>query len=155
MGADAMARYARLAAFIFAVVGMGFAIGATNLPGAWYAGLIKPSFNPPNWVFAPVWSLIYILIAVAGWRTWEHDRKGVPMGLWAAQLLLNFAWSPSFFTAHRVGLALAIIIAMLILIATFIVTRWRADRFAALLFLPYAGWVAFAALLNASIWRLN
>ena len=77
------------------------------------------------------------------------------MALWAAQMVLNFIWSPVFFTAHRIDLALAVIVAMLATIASFIAVRWRADRAAALLFVPYAGWVAFATLLNASIWLLN
>ena len=70
-----MARYARLAAFIIVVLGIGFKIGTTNLPGAWYSSLSKPPFNPPTWVFAPVWSVVYVLIAASGWRTWERARR--------------------------------------------------------------------------------
>ncbi len=150
-----MATYARLAAFIAFVLGIGFAIGFSNLPGEWYAHLNKPTFNPPNWVFGPVWSVIYVLIAIAGWRTWENERSSRAMWLWAVQMLLNFCWSPIFFSAHRIGTALAIIVALLVAIAAFIASQWRADRVAAALFLPYAAWVAFAALLNASIWLLN
>src|SRR4051794_28977474 len=79
-------------------------------PGEWYAALAKPSFNPPNWLFAPVWTVLYVLIAVAGWRTFERDQRGGPMKLWWAQLALNFLWSPVFFGAHRIGLALLIIL---------------------------------------------
>jgi tryptophan-rich sensory protein len=105
-------------------------------------------------VFAPVWSLLYVMIAVAGARTWLHglDRG---FALWAAQLVLNFAWTPVFFGLHRPDLALAIIAALLAAILAFIVTRWHADRISAVLFLPYAAWVAFASLLNASIVMLN
>jgi len=85
-----------LLVFLVLVVGAGWAIGVTNLPGAWYAGLAKPAFNPPNWVFAPVWTVLYVLIAIAGWRVWTRDRAGWPMKLWAAQLALNWAWSPVF-----------------------------------------------------------
>jgi len=150
-----MAKSARLAAFVLAVTAIGFAIGATNLPGGWYAGLNKPSFNPPNWVFAPVWSAIYVVIAVAGWRMWERAGQGLGRSLWATQMLLNFVWSPVFFSAHAIGAALAIIGALLVAIVSFIVSQWRNDRIAALLFLPYAAWVAFAASLNANIWLLN
>ncbi|WP_426610183.1 TspO/MBR family protein [Bradyrhizobium sp. McL0616] len=150
-----MARYARLAAFMIVVLGAGFAIGTTNLPGAWYAGLHKPPFNPPDWVFAPVWSVVYGLIAIAGWRTCERAPRSAAMALWSAQMVLNFTWSPIFFTAHRTGLALAIIIAMFVAIMSFIASQWHVDRVAAWLFVPYAVWVAFATLLNASIFALN
>ena len=150
-----MAQYARLAAFVIAVIAIGFAIGATNLPGAWYAGLNKPPFNPPNWLFAPVWSVVYVLIALAGWRTWERARESFAMQLWALQMLLNFAWSPIFFSAHRIGAALIVITALWLVIAGFIARQWRVDRVAAVLFLPYAVWVAFATLLNGALWYLN
>lgn len=150
-----MEKFWRLAAFVAATVGIGIAIGTMNLPGEWYAALNKPPFNPPNWIFAPVWSVIYVLIAVAGWRTWERERHGFAMALWAAQMALNFIWSPVFFSAHRIDLALVVILALLVTIASFIVVQWKADRAAAVLFLPYAAWVAFATLLNAGIWLLN
>ncbi|MBC9879515.1 tryptophan-rich sensory protein [Bradyrhizobium sp. INPA01-394B] len=141
--------------FVLVVLGVGCAIGSTNLPGPWYAGLVKPPFNPPNWVFAPVWSVIYLLIALAGARIWQQAPYGVAMLLWIVQMLLNFAWSPIFFTWHRTGLALGIIVAMLLAIVGFIVACWPTDRTAALLFVPYFAWVAFATLLNASIFILN
>lgn len=150
-----MASYIRAALFVVIVVGIGFAIGSSNLPGGWYAGLNKPPFNPPNWIFAPVWSIVYVLIALAGARTWERAPRGPAMLLWAAQMVLNFAWSPVFFTWHGTGVALIIIVAMLVTIAAFIRDRWQADRTAALLFAPYLAWVAFATLLNASIFLLN
>lgn len=141
--------------FVLLVLGIGFAIGSTTMPGQWYAAQIKPSSNPPNWVFAPVWSVIYLLIALAGARTWQQAPYGVAMMLWTVQMLLNFAWSPVFFAWHRSGLALGIIVAMLFAIIGFIVERWPTDRTAALLFVPYAAWVAFATLLNAGIFMLN
>jgi translocator protein len=150
-----MGIYARAALFLLVVVGIGFAIGSTNLPGGWYAGLTKPPFNPPNWVFAPAWSVIYVLIALAGARTSERAPHSAGMLLWAAQMLFNFAWSPVFFTWHRTDVALAVIVAMLLTIIGFIVERWQADRVAAALFLPYLAWVAFATLLNVSIFFLN
>jgi benzodiazapine receptor len=142
------------AAFLVLVLGGGMLIGFLTPPGAWYAGLAKPPFNPPNWVFAPVWSLLYVFIAVAGARTW---LRGIDRGfaLWASQLVLNFAWTPVFFGLHRPGLALVIIAALLAAILAFIIKRWQSDRISAVLFLPYAAWVAFASLLNASIVMLN
>ena len=150
-----MSRIVTLLLFLGLVVGGGLLIGYWNVPGEWYAQLAKPSFNPPNRVFAPAWTLLYILIAVAGWRIWVRDPKGVALKLWSGQLALNFLWSPIFFTAHLIGLALLIILALLILILAFIATTWSRDRMASLLFLPYAAWVAFASLLNAEIVVLN
>ncbi len=143
-----------LVAFVLVVIGGGLVIGFVTRPDAWYAGLTKPPFNPPNWVFAPVWTLLYLMIAVAGARTFERGLD-LAFGLWVAQLALNFAWSPVFFRLHRSGLALAIVAALLAVILAFIVQRWHADSVSALLFVPYACWVAFATLLNASIVVLN
>ena len=118
------ARRRFLLVFLILVIGTGWTIGATNLPGAWYAGLQKPSFNPPNWVFAPAWTALYIMIAVAGWRTYLRDSKGVPMQIWFAQMLLNFLWSPVVFSLHRLALGLAIILTLLGTIVGFILMRW-------------------------------
>jgi tryptophan-rich sensory protein len=150
-----MNRWLSLLGFLVLVSGGGLAIGYLTAPGEWYAGLVKPSFNPPGWIFGPVWTVLYVLIAVAGWRSFEHDRRGWPMRLWWAQLALNFLWSPVFFAAHRIGLALAIVLLMLGTIFAFIAASWRRDRVAAWLFAPYAAWVAFASVLNGSIWMLN
>lgn len=144
-----------LALFVLVVLGGGLLIGYLTAPGAWYASLAKPGFNPPDWLFGPVWSLLYVLIAVAGWRTFQRDRSGPAMKLWWAQLLLNFLWSPVFFTAQRIGLALAIVLLLLATILAFLAVSWRKDRVAAWLFVPYAAWVAFASLLNAAILVLN
>ncbi len=143
-----------LAVFIILVLGCGIAIGFACPPGEWYARLAKPSFNPPHWAFAPAWTVLYVLIAIAGWRTWEHGTS-TAFAVWIAQLAVNFAWSPAFFRAHRGDLALVLIVALLALILAFIGLQWNADRTAALLFAPYAAWVAFASLLNAALLRLN
>ena len=149
-------RHRSLALFIVLVVGIGWAVGATNLPGAWYAGLHKPPFNPPNWIFAPTWTVLYVMIAVAGWRTYlQDDATALPMQLWLAQMILNFLWSPIFFTLHHMTFALAIILTLLAVIVSFIRVQWHEDRVAAALFIPYAAWVAFASLLNYSLHRLN
>jgi len=147
--------YFTLALFILLVLGGGTLIGLMTLPGEWYAGLAKPPFNPPNWIFAPVWTLLYIMVAVAGWRMWQRGPRSAAMAVWFAQLALNFIWSPVFFGAHRIGAALAIIVVLLATILFFIVMSWPRDRVAALLFAPYAAWVAFATLLNGAIWHLN
>src|SRR5579872_1076331 len=141
--------------FLVLVVGGGLAIGLLTAPGAWYVGLAKPSFNPPNWLFGPVWTALYALIAIAGWRTFERDRRGWSMRTWWAQLVLNFLWSPAFFTAHRIGSALLVILLLLAAILAFIGASWRRDRVAAWLFAPYAAWVGFASALNAAILALN
>ncbi|MEO3998283.1 TspO/MBR family protein [Mesorhizobium sp. CAU 1732] len=150
-----MTRYLTLALFLALVVGGGSLVGANNIPGEWYQALNKPSFNPPNWLFGPVWTLLYVMIAIAGWRIWSETRTGGAMTAWWVQLGLNFLWSPVFFTLQSVGGALAIIIAMLVAIVTFVVLAWDRDRVAASLFVPYALWVGFATVLNASIWFLN
>jgi tryptophan-rich sensory protein len=147
--------YLTLALFILLVLGGGTLIGLMTLPGEWYAGLAKPPFNPPNWIFAPVWTLLYIMVAVAGWRTWQRGPRSAAIALWFVQLALNFVWSPVFFGAHRIGGALAVIVALLAAIIAFIVMAWPRDRIAALLFTPYAAWVAFATLLNGALWYLN
>jgi len=131
-----------------------------NIP-TWYAGLIKPEFNPPNWLFAPVWTALYILMGIAAARVWKKQasegRKGVTieLGFWGAQLVLNFFWSAIFFSLHLLQAALVEMGALWLLILTTMVLFWRRDRIAGLLFLPYLAWVGFAFLLNLFIWRLN
>jgi tryptophan-rich sensory protein len=144
-----------LVLFLVLVMGGGLVIGFMTAPGDWYAGLAKPSFNPPAWVFAPVWTVLYGLIAVAGWRAFVRDRAGWPMKVWWVQLALNFLWSPVFFAAHRVDLALLDVLLLLAAVLAFIAASWRQDRVAALMFAPYAAWVAFASVLNGAVWMLN
>ena len=141
--------------FLALVVGGGLAIGYLTAPGEWYARLAKPGFTPPGWIFGPVWTALYFMIGIAGWRTWRTDRLGWPMKLWWGQLVLNFLWPPIFFSAHQIGPALAVILLLFAATLAFAVTSWRQDRAAAWLFSPYAAWVAFAAALNAAIWVLN
>ncbi|WP_440635922.1 TspO/MBR family protein [Bradyrhizobium sp. PUT101] len=145
----------QLLVFVVAVVGIGWLIGATNLPGEWYAGLAKPDFVPPNWAFPVAWTILYIMIAVAGWRTYRRAPSGKAMLVWTAQLALNFIWSPVMFTMHQIGAALVILIGLFVAIVTYIGLELSRDRLAAALFVPYAAWVAFAGVLNAAIWRLN
>ena len=147
-----MRRIVTLVVFLVVVLGAGLAIGSVTRPDGWYAALNKPPFNPPSWVFAPVWTLLYVMIAVAGARTYARIRG---FSLWVVQMALNFAWTPAFFLLHRPVLALVIVVALLASILAFIKMKWPDDRVSAWLFVPYAAWVAFATLLNASIVALN
>ncbi|WP_445682659.1 TspO/MBR family protein [Radicibacter daui] len=144
-----------LALFLLLVLGGGLVIGYVMTPGEWYVGLVKPVFTPPAWVFPPAWTLLYILIAIAGWRLWRGLRGSLLMKLWGVQLALNFLWSPTFFGAHLMAAGLAVILALLVTILAIMALAWRRERVVALLFLPYALWVAFASLLNGSLLVLN
>jgi tryptophan-rich sensory protein len=144
-----------LTAFVVLTVLGGIAAGLLNPPDAWYVALNKPVFNPPNWLFGPVWTMLYVLIGIAGWRTWHSHRHSLAMKLWWGQMALNLSWSPAFFGAHRMGLALLVVVTMLATIVAFVVTSWRRDPTAAHLFLPYGLWVAFASVLNATLLWLN
>jgi tryptophan-rich sensory protein len=149
-----LGRYLSLAAFIAAVLGLGLLIGLATMPGPWYEALEKPFFNPPNWLFGPAWSVLYVLIGIAGWRVWRSGDSGL-LTAWIVQLALNFLWSPVFFGLQSIGGALIVILALLAAILAFIALAWRRDRTAAWLFVPYALWVAFATTLNVSIHMRN
>ena len=126
--------------------------------GTWYLTLQKPVFNPPDWVFAPIWTLLYLMIALAGWRVWRRvGLSGARAGMvaYSAQLALSLAWSFLFFGGRMIGIALAEIVLLLVVIGANAVLFWRADRLAAWLLVPYAAWVAFACVLNFALWRLN
>lgn len=144
-----------LAAFLVVVIGVGALIGTQSVPGAWYQGLAKPPFNPPNWVFGPVWFILYAMIAVAGWRIFMIEPSGRAMKLWGLQMLLNWAWSPVWFVGQMIWPAFGIIVALWLAIVGFIAIARKHDRVAAWLFVPYLAWVSFAALLNLSIGILN
>lgn len=142
-------------AFILVVSGLGAAIGLLNIPGEWFASLNKPAFNPPGWLFGPVWTVLYVMIAIAGARTAIAAPGSTAMRFWIIQMALNFLWSPAFFGLQSPALGLVVILPLFASIIAFILSSWKADRAAALLFLPYLAWVGFATLLNASIWALN
>ncbi|PRX06546.1 UNVERIFIED_ORG: TspO/MBR related protein [Martelella mediterranea] len=144
------------AAFIVGVVVAGFIVGIVNIPGEWYQSLAKPPFNPPNWVFAPAWSLLYVLIGWAGARLFIARREtSGALTLWTALLVLNLAWSPLFFGMEMPAAAFVVVVALLAGILLFVARTWNKDRLSAALFLPYAAWVAFATLLNGAIVYLN
>lgn len=140
-----------LAVTAVAVVG-GLAAGSA---GATYRDLTLPSFAPPSWLFGPVWSVLYVMIAVAGWLLWRARGWDVAAGLWVAQLGLNLAWTPLFFAASAYTLALVDIVLLVLAVLGLIALAWRRSRVAAWLLVPYAAWVAFATALNAAIVALN
>ena len=126
---------------------------------SWYAIANKPPFNPPNWLFAPVWTALYLMMGIALFLVWSKDAneaiKKTAIILFSLQLLLNFAWSFIFFYEHQPGWAFVEIIAMWIMILFTIVYFGKISSLAAWLLVPYISWVSFAALLNFYIWRLN
>ena len=124
----------------------------------WYAGLNKPVFNPPNAVFGPVWTTLYVIMAVAAWRIWRSapaSGRRPALILYAVQLALNLAWSLIFFGLRAPGLALAEVLVLLAAVLATAVAFRRIDRPAGLMMVPYAAWVTFASALNLEIWRLN
>jgi len=151
--------YAGLAVF----VGINAAVSALGgwatsaSVGTWYQTLAKPAFNPPDWIFAPVWSALYLMIAIAGWRAWRRGgtEARLALAVYAVQLVLNLSWSFVFFGARLIGPALLVIAALLAAIVVNAALFWRLDRPAGALLVPYAAWVSFAAVLNAALWRLN
>lgn len=124
----------------------------------WYAGLAKPAFTPPNAVFGPVWTVLYVMMAVAVWRvglTAETFKRRRAMALFVVQLALNAAWSPVFFGLEAPVPGLVVIVALLIALAATLVAFWRIDRLAGMLLVPYLAWVSYAMALNAAIAVLN
>lgn len=140
----------------FAVVTLlAAATGAMFMPGAWYAGLAKPSWTPPDWLFGPAWTVLYVMIAIAGWLIWRAQGPGLALALWGVQLVLNAAWSWLMFGRHDILAALVDVAALWLSIAALILAAWSVSQTAALLLLPYLAWVSFAAALNLAVWRLN
>ena len=125
----------------------------------WYPTLIKPSFNPPSWVFGPVWTLLYLMMGIAAFlvwqKGWDSGAVKVALALFAIQLILNGLWSILFFGIRSPGLAFAEILLLWISIGATVVLFWRVSPVAGMLLLPYEAWVTFAAVLNGSIWILN
>lgn len=141
----------------FAAAAIGSAATLPNIQG-WYEGLQKPGFTPPNALFAPVWTLLYILMAVALWRMLLRAEGRIRLraaGIFAVQLMLNALWSVVFFGWHAIGAALAVIVLLEIAIVATIDSFRRIDRVAAWLLVPYAVWVGYASLLNLAILMLN
>lgn len=132
--------------------------GAFFRPGEWYEGLNKPSWQPPNWLFAPVWTVLYVMIAVSGWLVWRKAGfagAGLPLAVYAVQLILNAAWSPIFFGLRRPDLAFIEIILLWASVVATLALFHPIQAVATLLLAPYLAWVSFAAVLNFVVWRLN
>ena len=126
--------------------------------GGWYADLHKPLWNPPAWVFAPAWTLLYVMMAVAAWLVWREGGWKAhrwALGLFVLQWLLNALWTPLFFGMHRPGLAFAEIIMLWCVLTATLVSFWRVRGAAGVLLMPYLAWVSFAAMLNFTIWQMN
>lgn len=140
-------------------LGLGIASGlsTTSEIGSWYQTINKPTWNPPSWIFGPMWTTLYILMGVAFARIWysDHSEKKTAMTFFVVQFVLNLLWSPTFFGLHQMGWALVVILALL---ATLIYTTYRCgkiDKTAAYMLVPYILWVSFATFLNGTIWGLN
>lgn len=124
----------------------------------WYAGLVKPSWTPPNWVFGPVWSALYLMMAVAVWLVWRRGgfaTAAIPLTLFLVQLALNAAWSILFFGFRMPGLAFAEIVLLWFAILVTLIMFWRSNPIAGFLLLPYILWTSFAGALNLALWQLN
>ncbi len=149
---------------VVALLCFGLAVAAVSLVGGLaaagsaeqYAHYVQPAWAPPPWLFGPVWTVLYVLIAVSGWLVWRRAGLTSPAHVvYGAQLLLNMAWTPLFFGAGLIGFAFAEIVVLWAAIVATIVLFARIDRLAAWLLVPYLAWVSFAAALNLSIWVLN
>lgn len=126
----------------------------------WYPTLVRPPGTPPNWVFAPVWTTLYVLIGVAAWRVWQRVDRAVArsfhaLRLWGWQLLLNALWTPAFFGLHSTRAALLVVVLLVAAVAVTVRAFARVDRFAAVLMLPYLAWTAYATYLTIGFWMLN
>ncbi len=142
-------------AVTLAVGALGSVFTEPNIRG-WYADLAHPSFAPPNWVFAPVWTTLYVLMAIAAWRVWRvTGLKSPALIAYTVQLILNLGWSAVFFGLHQIGAALIEIGILWLAILTTAILFARADRLAGVMLVPYLVWTSFAAALNYAFWTLN
>jgi translocator protein len=138
----------------FVIAGLGGLATASNIPN-WYASLVKPSWTPPSWLFGPVWSFLYLSMAVAAWLVWRKGNAAMPLALFAVQLAFNAAWSWLFFGLHSPGATFIDIVLLWAAIAATMAVFWRRSTLAGILFVPYLIWASFATVLNFAIWRLN
>jgi len=149
-----VSNYLPLGVFL-ALVFAAASSGALFQPGAWYASLNKPSWTPPNWLFPVAWSVLYLLIAIAGWKVWQVEGVKAALIVWGISLLINMSWSYIMFERKEIGLALVDLILLWISIVAFMVLAWPVSQTATYLFIPYLAWVSIAGALNFSVWRLN
>lgn len=153
-------RWLVLVAFLLVTLSAGAlgGLATASSVGSWYQTIAKPAWNPPSWVFGPVWSTLYVLMAIAAWRVWGKTeapgRRSALRWFWV-QLVLNTAWSFLFFGLRNPGLAFIEILFIWLAIVVTLVKFARIDRVAGVLWLPYVAWVSFASVLNGTIWWLN
>ena len=143
---------------LFVFIGLAVVTAMTGIlfqPGEWYKSLDKPSWTPPDWLFGPVWSVLYLMMAVAGWLVWTGLGMSAALVLWGLQLVLNGMWSWLFFGRRRMDLAFVDVVFLWLSIAGFILVVAASIPVAALLFAPYLLWVTIASALNLSVWRRN
>lgn len=148
---------AAMVSLTFVAAAIGGAATGSSVAG-WYRTLARPSWTPPAWVFGPAWTTLYLCMSVAAWLVWRHRglaRARTALALFVAQLALNAAWSVFFFGMRRPDLALVEIVLLWIAVLSTMIAFFRANRVAGLFFVPYLGWVTFAAALNAAFWWLN
>jgi tryptophan-rich sensory protein len=150
---------ATIALLLPQIAGFTAALVTETGEGSWYRSIAKPSWNPPGWLFAPVWTSLYVMMGIAFYLIWKSDafknKKQTAMFLWVLQLVANFSWSLIFFGAHQIAYALIEMGVLWLLIFATIVSFARINKPAAWLLVPYINWVSFAFLLNFTIWRLN
>lgn len=138
--------------FIPAIIGSQFG------PSDWYQALNKPDWNPPNWIFGPVWTLLYFLMGISVWIIWKNyglKNAAIPIGFFIVQLIFNAAWSWLFFGLENVSLAFVDIILLWTFILITLIMFWKLDTWSGVLLIPYIAWVSFATFLNYNIWQLN
>ncbi|MGI9364121.1 MAG: TspO/MBR family protein [Rhizobiaceae bacterium] len=150
-----MAKFVTLIVFIVLVEGVGALIGTAFSVGEWYNALNKPFFMPEPAVFGIVWPVLYLLVAIAGWRIFTSEGELPGWGLWVGQLVLNWSWSPIFFGAHQLFWSIWILVGVLSFSLAFMSVTWDKDRVSAICFVPYVAWLAFALIINISVWALN
>ncbi len=149
-----MSNAASLLVFL-ALVALAAVTGSKFMPGPWYDALVKPAWTPPKWLFPVAWTVLYAMIAFAGWLVWKAQGLGPALVVWGIGLALNAAWSWIMFGERQIGWALVDLAGMWLTIVAFIVLAWPVDRTAAMLFVPYLVWVSYAGALNYVIWRWN
>jgi tryptophan-rich sensory protein len=153
-----MSRWWALACFIALCLSVAAIAGwaTSSSVTTWYLTLQKPSWTPPNWLFGPVWTLLYIMMAVAAWRVWQRvGNRSSALAMFYIQLAMNFAWSFAFFSAQSPLLGAIVIVALWLAIVATIRLFLQQDRVAGFLLLPYICWVSYASALNLAIWIMN
>ncbi len=148
-----------IGALIALAVTFGAAYIGSRFPvDEWYTALSKPSWNPPNWLFGPVWSVLYLLMAISVWLVWKKEgfqAAIIPLCIFLLQLVLNAAWSWLFFGLHEMGIAFIEILVLWLSILVCIILFWRIVPISGILLVPYLLWVTFASVLNYTLWQLN